>query len=209
MTIPEYLKVDIKNLYQAMLKEMATDKDKRLKKFTNIIKIYYPWLTNKERSEVLALIIPDENEYHREKWKKDTIHFYSEDIITLFGIFDEDNNSNININEFKKVFKSITNCNEEKLEILFKEADRDKNGTLDIIEFVNFLSKHNEFKQHLTKIIEQTKESKKQDNNKRLSIIFNDFPNSPNRVNWRPSLTNLKSPTDAKLYLSKLKYSSD
>ncbi len=42
MTIPEYLKVDIKNLYRAMLKEMATDKDKRLKKFTNIIKIYYP-----------------------------------------------------------------------------------------------------------------------------------------------------------------------
>lgn len=206
MTIAEYLKIDIKKLYLATINENGINKEHRLKKFTTEIKVYYPWLTNKDLLEIIILVSHDENEYHRQKWKKKTISLYTKDIVKLFGILDKDNNSGIDIFEFKNAFKSINDISNEKLDALFDEADEDRNGTLDIIEFINFLSKYDEFKQHLTTLIMHTKEKQKIDNNSRLSIIFKDFPNSPDRINWRPSLTNLKSSMEIRKYLSKKKF---
>ena len=63
------------------------------------------------------------------------------------------------------------------------------------IEFINFVSQHDEFRTHLVKILDNTNKINKDNYNKKLSIIFKDFPNSPLRVNWRPSLNNLNSQT--------------
>ena len=195
MTIPNYIKHDIKKLYEAASDEIGHIPQIRLEKFCRIIKIYYPWLNSKEMLEIISIITEKEKEYHRKIWIKQTTNLYASDIIKLFGIIDVDNNATIDILEFKKILKSVSNINEETLEVLFKEADSDNNDVLDIFEFINFMSKHDNLRNDFLKILTNTKEKKKLETHDRLSIIFNNIPKSPLRNNWRPSLADLKSPT--------------
>ena len=196
MTIPIYIKNDIKKLYAAASKEIGTSPHIRLERFCKIVKNYYPWFNSKEMLEIISIITKEEKEYHRKVWIKQTTNLYTLDIVKLFGIIDVDNNATIDINEFKKIVKLVNNINEEELESLFKEADSDNNNVLDIFEFINFLSKHDNLRNDFLKVLTKTKEKNKLETHDRLSIIFNNVPNSPIRINWRPSLADLKSPTE-------------
>lgn len=194
MNIPEHMKKHIKKLYYASSDEFTGDRKQRFQKFKEIFKIYYPWANKNDLRQMTNIILPYETTYEQNIWIKNTHINYKKNIINLFGIIDKDNNTYIDLEEFKNAFKSLDNINNEKLEILFHQADTDNNQKLDIIEFINFISKHNDLRTHLVNILDITNKKIKDNYNKKLSIIFKDFPNSPLRVNWRPSLHNLNTP---------------
>ena len=55
----------------------------------------------------------------------------------LFKIIDDDNSKTLDFTEFKKVCKDFRlKFNDEEVQILFNEFDRDKNGSLEYDEFL-------------------------------------------------------------------------
>ena len=137
-------------------------------------------------------------------WKNNITKTYKYDILTLFGTIDNDSNNNIDIYEFISTFSSITNYNEVMLNKLFKEADTNENGSLDILEFIELLAKYPMLRDKLESVLQSQREINKEKTITRLSILFKNIPNSPNRINRRPSLFNLHSPTTIKRQLRQI-----
>ena len=77
MTIPNYMKQDIKKLYNAASDEIGNTPQIRLEKICKIIKIYYPWINSKEMLEIISIITKEEKEYHRKIWIKQTTNLYA------------------------------------------------------------------------------------------------------------------------------------
>jgi len=198
MSIPTHMGTHITKLYEASKNELGIDTNERIRKFKTILRLYYPWAKKQEITNMISLIYSNEIQYQNMCWKDTITKTYKYDIITLFGIVDHDSNKNIDLNEFISVFISITSYSESMLKKLFKEADADNNGSLDILEFINLVSKYPILRENLENAIICQKIVQKKRTHTRLSVLFKDIPNSPNRINWRPSLTNLHSPNTIK-----------
>lgn len=208
ITIPIHIQNHIKRLYIIYSQELSNIKDftnlkeRRLKRFTTILKIYYPWACKQELTCMTDLIGEDDTKLEEIVWVGNITRQYKQDIIELFGVFDKNNSCSIDIDEFKDIFTSCSDIDDEQREQLFIDADTDKNGSLNIIEFIKFVSKHDELRQHFDIIIKKALNKRKKTYRDRLSILFNNLPNSPQRINWRPSLVDLKSPTKIKKFLN-------
>jgi hypothetical protein len=198
MSMPQYVNNHIIKLYEGSKFELGIDTNSRIKKFKKIIHLYYPWATYSEIKNMIILIYNNENEYQQKYWKDTITKTYKYDIVTLFGTIDNDSNKQIDINEFISTFSSITDYTDIMLRKLFDNADADKNGSLDILEFIELLAKYPLLRDKLELVLQSQQEINKQKTIKRLSVLFKNLPNSPNRINWRPSLFNLHSPTTIK-----------
>lgn len=119
---------------------------------------------------------------------------YKNDIIKLFGRLDSDNSDSIDFIEFKKVFSQIEL--EKDVETIFKDADINRDNEITIDEFIIFVAKNNDILKKLDNVL-QNKFKLKLRNDKR-TILFNNFPGSPLKINWRPSLSNLNNLNDIK-----------
>jgi Ca2+-binding EF-hand superfamily protein len=201
MSIPKHINNHIIKLYEASKHELGNNTNTRINKFKNILHIYYPWAKKHEVNDMILLINNNETQYQNSHWKDNITKTHKYDIITLFGILDSDFNKNIDITEFISVFISITSYNEYTLKNLFKQADADKNGSLDILEFIDLISKYPILRDNLENAITSQKIIKKKRIHKRLSILFKDIPDSPTRLKWRPSLSNLHSPNTISRWL--------
>jgi len=58
-----------------------------------------------------------------------------------FNVFDKDGSGTISADELRQVMKSLgENLTDEEIDEMIREADKDKNGTIDYDEFVQLLS---------------------------------------------------------------------
>jgi len=58
-----------------------------------------------------------------------------------FNVFDKDGSGTISADELRQVMKSLgENLTDEEIDEMIREADKDKNGTIDYEEFVQLLS---------------------------------------------------------------------
>jgi Ca2+-binding EF-hand superfamily protein len=195
MSIPIHIGTHITKLYEASKNELGTDTSKRISRFKNILHTYYPWAKKGEVNAMITHICSHETQYQNSCWKDTITKSHKYDIVTLFGLVDNDSNNMIDISEFINLFVSITSYNEQLLKKLFDEADADNNRSLDIMEFIDLIAKYPILRENLENAISSQKIIKKKRTHNRLSVLFKNFPDSPVRVNWRPSLTDLHSPS--------------
>lgn len=196
--MPKHVNSHLKKLYEASKHELGIDTNSRIKKFKGLIHLYYPWAKNHEIKDMIILIYNQETEYQNNCWKETITKTHKYDIIELFGTVDNDSNKTIDIHEFISTFSTITDFDEKMLRKLFKESDTDNNGSLDILEFIELLAKYPLLRDKLEDVLQSQREINKEQTIKRLSVRFKNVPNSPNRINWRPSLSDLHSPTTIK-----------
>lgn len=189
--IPDYRLKEIMKLYPIFNEKFSNEYNLEYRKteFKKIIKLKYKWFTNSEYNYIYNLI--KENEYnHILNFKKIKIQEkYKSDLIKLFIKFDDNDNNSIDIDEFKAILSKINCFTEEKIYELFKEADLNGDSQISIDEFIIFLAKNDELTEKLKSILDCKFELKKR--NDKRTLLFNNFPGSPLKVNWRPSLSNL------------------
>lgn len=189
--IPEYRIKEIMKLYPIFNEKFSNEYNLEYRKaeFKKIIKLKYKWFTNSEYNYIYNLI--KENEYnHILNFKKIEIEEkYKSDLIKLFIKFDDNDNNSIDIDEFKAILSKINCFTEEKIYEMFKEADLNGDSEISIDEFIIFLAKNDELTEKLKSILDCKFELKKR--NDKRTLLFNNFPGSPLKVNWRPSLSNL------------------
>jgi len=189
--IPDYRLKEIMKLYPIFNEKFSNEYNLEYRKteFKKIIKLKYKWFTNSEYNYIYNLI--KENEYnHILNFKKIEIQEkYKSDLIKLFIKFDDNDNNSIDIDEFKAILSKINCFTEEKIYELFKEADLNGDSQISIDEFIIFLAKNDELTEKLKSILDCKFELKKI--NDKRTLLFNNFPGSPLKVNWRPSLSNL------------------
>ena len=189
--IPEYRIKEIMKLYPIFNEKFSNEYNLEYRKaeFKKIIKLKYKWFTNSEYNYMYNLI--KENEYnHILNFKKIEIEEkYKSDLIKLFIKFDDNDNNSIDIDEFKAILSKINCFTEEKIYEMFKEADLNGDSQISIDEFIIFLAKNDELTEKLKSILDCKFELKKR--NDKRTLLFNNFPGSPLKVNWRPSLSNL------------------
>lgn len=189
--IPEYRMKEIMKLYPIFNEKFSNEYNLEYRKaeFKKIIKLKYKWFTNSEYNYIYNLI--KENEYnHILNFKKIEIEEkYKSDLIKLFIKFDDNDNNSIDIDEFKAILSKINCFTEEKIYEMFKEADLNGDSEISIDEFIIFLAKNDELTEKLKSILDCKFELKKR--NDKRTLLFNNFPGSPLKVNWRPSLSNL------------------
>lgn len=191
--IPDYRLKEIMKLYPIFNEQFSNEYNLEYRKveFKKIIKLKYKWFTNSEYNYIYNLI--KENEYnHILNFKKIEIEEkYKSDLIKLFIKFDDNDNNSIDIDEFKAILSKINCFTNEKIYEMFKEADLNGDSQISIDEFIIFLAKNDELTEKLKSILDCKFELKKR--NDKRTLLFNNFPGSPLKMNWRPSLSNLNS----------------
>ena len=189
--IPEYRIKEIMKLYPIFNEKFSNEYNLEYRKteFKKIIKLKYKWFTNSEYNYIYNLI--KENEYnHILNFKKIEIEEkYKSDLIKLFIKFDDNDNNSIDIDEFRAILSKINCFTDEKIYEMFKEADLNGDSQISIDEFIIFLAKNDELTEKLKSILDCKFELKKR--NDKRTLLFNNFPGSPLKVNWRPSLSSL------------------
>jgi len=190
--IPEHVKNNIENLYEAMKHTLGMDERIRKRKFISILKVYYKW----ENPETLlyfynTLIKNKDQEYLIDKNSKELEQTYHSIVSKLFGCINTNGDSGIDLNEFKCALDFL----EVDVDELFKEADKDGNGVLDIIEFYDLVAKTNLLRENFVDIISNMHAKNDRRNMLKLSRLFSSNINHPN---FRPSLANMKNVNDIK-----------
>jgi len=194
--IPKYRIDEIMKIYNVFYDKNKNNvdlKDRKIKLKT-IIKNYYNWLTDDEYNYIYNLIKTREIDLIIADKKLVIEREYKNDIIKLFGKIDSNNSESIDLIEFKNIFSLIEL--EKDVETIFKDADTNRDNELTIDEFIIFIAKNNDIFKKLD-IVLQNKFELKLKNDKR-TILFNNFPGSPLKINWRPSLSNLNNLNDIK-----------
>ena len=194
--IPKYRIDEMMKIYDVFYDENKNNvdlKDRKLK-LKMIMKSYYSWLRDDEYNYIYNLIKMREIDVIIEDKKLVIERKYKNDIIKLFGRLDSDGSDSIDFIEFKKVFSLIEL--EKDVETIFKDADINGDNEITIDEFIIFIAKNNDILKNLDNVL-QNKFKLKLRNDKR-TILFNNFPGSPLKINWRPSLSNLNNLNDIK-----------
>lgn len=194
--IPKYRIDKIMRIYDIFYDENKKNVDlkDRKKKLKMIIKSYYNWLTDDEYNYIYSLIKMKEIDVVIEDKKLVIERKYKNDIIKLFGRLDSDGSDSIDFIEFKNVFSLIEL--EKDVETIFKDADINGDNEITIDEFIIFIAKNNDIFKKLENVLE--KKFKLKLRNDKRTILFNNFPGSPLKINWRPSLSNLNNLNDIK-----------
>ena len=100
-------------------------------------------------------------------------------------------NNVLDIDEFKMLMLKFHISDYNNIQEMFNEADLNGDGILTIDEFMMFLSKNDSIAEKLKEILDyKFKVKKKHD---KRTLLFKDFPGSPLKNDWRPSLNNLNS----------------
>ena len=203
--IPYYRMKEITNLYNVFCDEYKNELNLNYRKntFKNIVKLKYNWLTNSEYNYIYENI--KENEYNIIiNFKKIQIETnFKKDLIKLFVKFDTNNNNSIDINEFKNILSKINIYTDEEIKKIFCKADINNDNEITIDEFIIFLAKNDELADKLKSIIDCKNEIRK--NNDKRTLLFNNFPGSPLKHTWQPSLFNLNSLDEIKKKFNNLK----
>jgi hypothetical protein len=194
--IPKYRIDKMMKIYDVFYDENKKNVDlkDRKRKLKMIIKSYYNWLTDDEYNYIYSLIKMREIDVIIEDKKLVIERKYKNDIIKLFGKLDSDGSDSIDFIEFKKVFSLIEL--EKDVETIFKDADINGDNEITIDEFIIFIAKNNDILKKLENVLE--KKFKLKLRNDKRTILFNNFPGSPLKINWRPSLSNLNNLNDIK-----------
>ena len=194
--IPKYRIDKIMKIYDVFYNENKKNVDlkDRKRKLKMIIKSYYNWLTDDEYNYIYSLIKMKEIDVIIEDKKLVIERKYKDDIIKLFGRLDSDGSDSIDFIEFKNVFSQIEL--EKDVETIFKDADINGDNEITIDEFIIFIAKNNNILKKLENVLE--KKFKLKLRNDKRTILFNNFPGSPLKINWRPSLSNLNNLNDIK-----------
>ena len=189
--IPNYRIKEIMKLYTIFNDKFSNEYNLEYRKseFKKIIKLKYKWFTNSDYNYIYKLI--KENEYnHILNFKKIEIEQkYKSDLIKLFIKFDDNDNNSIDIDEFKSILSKVNCFSEEKIYEMFKEADLNHDSQISIDEFILFLANNDELTEKLKTVLDCKYELKKKTDKR--TLLFNNFPGSPLKTNWRPSLSNL------------------
>ena len=196
MKMPKYLIDEIMKIYDIFYDENTSnidlkDRKCKLKKY---IRSYYSWLSIEEYNYIYNLIRSKEIDVLIENKKIVIEREYKNDIIKLFGKFDSNNNGSIDLLEFKNIFSLIEL--DKDIEQIFKDADLNNDNEITIDEFIIFIAKNNDIFKKLESILDR-KFKLKLKTDKR-TILFNNFPGSPLKTAWRPSLSNLNNLNDIK-----------
>jgi hypothetical protein len=192
MCIPTYRIKEFKKIYEVFFDECKLyDLKERKDKLKKIIRLKYSWLTNDEYNHLYNIIKTQEiNNYFKTK-KSIISNKYKTKILEIYALFDTNKDNEINMKEFSSIMSELNLYSIEEIEKLFICADTNGDKALSINEFVDFLTFNEHILDKLDKII------KYKFNIKRLSdkrtIIFKDFPGSPLKKPWRPSLANMNS----------------
>lgn len=196
MNIPKYRIKEILLLYEIFCDEefkitKNIDLKYRKDKFKNIIKSKYKWVDEKEYKEIYKLIKSKELETFLNKKKIDVSYQYKDKLVKLFCNYDGNDDLLLDLDEFKLIIIKFNIFDINNIENLFKEVDLDGNGSIDIEEFITFISKNDTLLEKLDQILDSKFELKKKLDKR--TLLFNNFPGSPLKHNWRPSLHNLNS----------------
>jgi len=196
MNIPKYRIKEILLLYEIFCDEefeirKNIDLKYRKDKFKNIIKTKYKWIDEKEYKEIYKLIKNKELETFLNKKKIDVSIQYKDKLVKLFCSYDENDDLLLDLDEFKLIILKFNIFDIKNIFNLFKEVDLDGNGSIDIEEFITFISKNDTLLEKLDEILDSKFELKKKLDKR--TLLFNNFPGSPLKNTWRPSLYNLNS----------------
>ena len=200
--IPLYRLKEIKKLYSVFYDENINLQDLKIRKsnFFKIVQLKYKWLTLDEYNKIY-------NENLKEKELEFFLNFkkvqieekFKKDILKLFCFLDTNNDNCIDLNEFELILMKLNIYNYSEIKDLFNKADLNGDGILTIDEFMIFLSKNDSIAEKLKEILDYKFEVKKKHDKR--TLLFKDFPGSPLKNNWRPSLSNLNSTEFIKKYL--------
>ncbi len=146
----------------------------------------YSWLTNIEYDYIYEIIKQKELDIFLNLKKIKIEKEYKNKLIKFFC-----NNNAIELDEFKSIMLKFEMYEINEIEKIFNDADINKDSKLSIDEFIIFLTKNEKLVQKLNSILEYKFELNK--NIDKRTLLFNDFPGSPLKYNWRPSLSNLNS----------------
>ena len=192
--IPLHRLKEIKKLYSVFYDEnkQLYDLNLRKSKFFSIVKLKYKWLTFNEYENIYNENFKDkELEFFLNIKKVQIEEKFKKDILKLFCFLDTNNDNCIDLNEFELILMKLNIYNYSEIKDLFNKADLNGDGILTIDEFMMFLSKNDFIAEKLKEILDYKFEVKKKHDKR--TLLFKDFPGSPLKNNWRPSLSNLNS----------------
>jgi len=192
--IPLHRLKEIKKLYSVFYDEnkQLYDLNLRKSKFFSIVKLKYKWLTFNEYENIYNENVKDkELEFFLNIKKVQIEEKFKKDILKLFCFLDTNNDNCIDLNEFELILMKLNIYNYSEIKDLFNKADLNGDGILTIDEFMMFLSKNDFIAEKLKEILDYKFEVKKKHDKR--TLLFKDFPGSPLKNNWRPSLSNLNS----------------
>ena len=197
--IPKYRLDEIMKVYDVFYDKNTNNDNLNDRKiiFKKILKSYYKWLKDDEYNYIYNLIKEKEIDVFIKSKKIMIERKYKNDIIKLFGKLDIDNSNSIDLHEFKEIFSQIGENKE--IEKIFKDADINKDNEITIDEFILFMAKNENVFNKIDMVLEK-KFKIKLIRDKR-TLLFNNFPGSPLKVNWRPSLSNLNNLNYIKNYI--------
>ena len=200
--IPLHRLKEIKKLYSVFYDEnkQLYDLNLRKSKFFSIVKLKYKWLTFNEYENIYNENVKDkELEFFLNIKKVQIEEKFKKDILKLFCFLDTNNDNCIDLNEFELILMKLNIYNYSEIKDLFNKADLNGDGILTIDEFMIFLSKNDSIAEKLKEILDYKFEVKKKHDKR--TLLFKDFPGSPLKNNWRPSLSNLNSTEFIKKHL--------
>lgn len=200
--IPLHRIKEIKKLYSVFYDEnkQLYDLNLRKSKFFSIVKLKYKWLTFNEYENIYNENFKDkELEFFLNIKKVQIEGKFKKDILKLFCFLDTNNDNCIDLNEFELILMKLNIYNYSEIKDLFNKADLNGDGILTIDEFMMFLSKNDFIAEKLKEILDYKFEVKKKHDKR--TLLFKDFPGSPLKNNWRPSLSNLNSMEFIKKYI--------
>jgi hypothetical protein len=116
---------------------------------------------------------------------------YKDKLIKLFCNYDKNDDLRLDLDEFKLILLKFNFFDINDIDNIFNEVDLDNNGNIDIEEFLLFISKNNILLEKIDEILNSKFQIKKRLDKR--TILFNNYPGSPLKYNWRPSLYNLNS----------------
>jgi len=192
INIPKYRLDEIMKIYDVFNIKNTKNADLKDRKIQlkKIIKTYYKWITEDEYNYIYSLVIETEFDSLIDIKKIEIEKKYKNRLIKLFGKYDANNSNTIDLEEFRNIFVKLQLYDNLDIEKIFKEADTNGDNELTIDEFIIFMAKNKDVLEKLDEVLEIKKELRYK--NDKRTLIFNDFPGSPLKGNWRPSLSNLK-----------------
>lgn len=157
------------------------------------MRIKYPWVTNEEYKNIYTTyILKHENDIHLNFKKQDILEKYSDNIKDCFLKYTD----KLNIDDFNYILVKLKLFNEKQIENLFVKFDINNDNYLSFDEFITFLAENENVTKCLIDIF-KFKYNDIKEKDKRF-LLFKDFPGSPLKLKWRPSLSNLRSPNSIK-----------